>query len=167
MHQRDLGQFVQAIFTMNGKPPTGKVTIFEFGNYLNRIDYQGSADSLALLADKDHDNMLSFNELMFLFQRNPELVDFTKKKNQKLGTPDRQSIGLKSKQIEELDKQVKYVFDMFDRDGDGSIDVSELREYLRMHGNRSNSNMIFNMLDRDHSGKISKEELFHFLAKNI
>ncbi|KAL1305385.1 hypothetical protein AAFC00_002278 [Neodothiora populina] len=71
---------------------------------------------------------------------------------------------------EEQMKELKEVFRIFDKDGDGSISVQELGEVMRSLGlNPSDEDLhdIVNEIDVDNTGTIEFEEFFAIMSRKV
>ena len=74
--------------------------------------------------------------------------------------------SLKEEQIEEFKK----AFNLFDKDGDGSISIKELGEVLHSLGQKSTKSELKNMLkevDADGNGEIDFPEFLIMMSKHI
>ncbi|XP_052761720.1 neo-calmodulin-like [Mya arenaria] len=86
------------------------------------------------------------------------------------GRERRQSRALKSEEINKFDKDVKELFRVFDKDGDGTISTEEMGKALKTLGvplTYQELRMAAKSIDKDKNGKIDFSEFRGFIRKQF
>ncbi|KAL5568253.1 hypothetical protein UlMin_024828 [Ulmus minor] len=132
---------LREIFRSFDRNDDGSLTQLELGSMLRSLGLRPSSDQLEALtreADRNHNGLVEFSEFVALVE--PELV------------PASSPYG---------EEQLRMIFRMFDRDGDGYITAAELAHSMAKLGHALTAEELAGMMkeaDTDGNGRVDFEE---------
>eukprot|EP00976_Prorocentrum_cordatum_P018347 371442-Prorocentrum_minimum.AAC.6 len=152
-------------FQKHDKDGSREIFFNEFLSTLEPADVE-RAESMFSVLDRNDDNKISFEEYVYFhFPRctraeREELIQWVYSSGE-VEVP--QAPKLTEEQVEEM----KNIFLLYDVNGDGTIDISELQEALTASGyDEDEVTDLFNENDRDQNGTINFDE-FNTMMQNL
>ncbi|KAF4306255.1 putative calmodulin protein [Botryosphaeria dothidea] len=136
----------KAAFDLFDKNGDGDITAKELGEVMRALGQNPTETELEDMVnelDTDHTGSIDFNEFLVMMAKKPQTTD--------------------------LEQEIREIFDVFDRDGSGTINSSELRHVMKAIGENLTDAEIDELIreaDVDGNGTIDYEEFARFFKKD-
>lgn len=134
------------VFAIFDKDNSGNITAAELGEVMKSLGLNPTEDELRDMVneiDADQNGTIDFEEFIQLMSH---------------------TVGPSN-----LDEELQKAFEVFDRDGSGSISTDELRQVMKKLGQDltdSEINDMIKMADKDGNGVISLDEFKHIMTQD-